>query len=240
MHACTYTHHIRAGMHGCYRPSGCYLQDAKGSFINVDGTPAIPNPKTGVLKKSIRPMSGALAVKEGCPDSVYTNDGVLLADKLFTPAANYLTRSVRIKTSINNPLLTFRAVNLLSLSPSLPLFLSLLLSGYSSSDASEGSHRKGKCFPTKQVRGTTLSMRRPRCSDAYFCNVCSGATLSFNILLTIFLPLLPPSLPPARPSAPLAPSYADGHGLRTLFMQAQQEDSAAVVHLNLGLCLPRV
>eukprot|EP00729_Bicosta_minor_P015718 gene15718-14498_t len=77
-------------------PSGCYLQDAKGSFINVDGTPAIPNPKTGVLKKSIRPMSGALAVKEGCPDSVYTNDGVLLADKLFTPAANYLTRPLDI------------------------------------------------------------------------------------------------------------------------------------------------
>eukprot|EP00040_Diaphanoeca_grandis_P024834 m.136926 g.136926 ORF g.136926 m.136926 type:complete len:1061 (-) comp29894_c0_seq1:14-3196(-) len=76
-------------------PTGCYLQDAKGNFINVDGSPAV-NGRNGVLKKSIRPMSAALAEKQGCPDSLFTADGKNLAQYIFTPLGGQLTRPMDI------------------------------------------------------------------------------------------------------------------------------------------------
>jgi hypothetical protein len=77
-------------------PDGCYLQDANHKFINVDGTPATTNPHTGEVKKSVRPMSAAMATTEGCPDSIFSADGSSLAKYMFTPLNNLMTRPISI------------------------------------------------------------------------------------------------------------------------------------------------
>jgi hypothetical protein len=79
-------------------PKGCYLQDAHGQFVNVDGSPALPDPKhPGGVKKSRRPtVSAAAAAAQGCPDSLAASQGVELAREVFTPLSTLLTRPLTI------------------------------------------------------------------------------------------------------------------------------------------------
>jgi hypothetical protein len=77
-------------------PKGCYLQDAEGEFINVDGTKPQPDAH-GVLHKSRRPtVSAAAAVAQGCPDSLAASHGEELAREVFTPLSKLLTRPLNI------------------------------------------------------------------------------------------------------------------------------------------------
>lgn len=73
------------------KPDGCYLQNAHGQFIDVTGAVVPPGGK-----KSIRPMSSKLAQAEGCPDSVWAEEGEAIRDFGFAPLAQYLTRPLNI------------------------------------------------------------------------------------------------------------------------------------------------
>jgi hypothetical protein len=73
------------------KPDGCYLQNAHGQFIDVTGALVPPGGK-----KSIRPMSPRLAEAEGCPDSIWAEEGEGIRDFGFKPLAQYLTRPLNI------------------------------------------------------------------------------------------------------------------------------------------------
>ena len=79
-------------------PAACYLQDAKGNFINADGTPAGKSRRyPNETQKSVRPLSVATAAKLGCPDSLFTDDGHVLRDTVFGTAARaHMTRPLSV------------------------------------------------------------------------------------------------------------------------------------------------
>ena len=77
-------------------PDGCYAQDANHNFINVDGSKAAVDPKTGKVHKNVRPMSEGMATAQGCPDAVFTFNGKDLARYIFTPLQKLLTRPMSI------------------------------------------------------------------------------------------------------------------------------------------------
>ena len=73
------------------KPDGCYLQNAKGQFIQVTGAVVAPGGR-----KSIRPMSKTMAEAEGCPDSIWAEEGERIRDFGFKPLAQYLTRPLNV------------------------------------------------------------------------------------------------------------------------------------------------
>jgi len=86
----------------CFRPRGCFLQNAAGKFIDVKGNLASGGVKTCAgrpLCKTLRPMSEAMAIKEGCPDSIFARDGESLATYYFKPMSKQLKRPISIVNS---------------------------------------------------------------------------------------------------------------------------------------------
>eukprot|EP01046_Picozoa_sp_COSAG06_P019084 COSAG06_NODE_1348_length_9778_cov_6.672280_7_plen_990_part_00 len=77
-------------------PDGCYLQSASGHFINVDGTPVKMNGTVAIGRRSLRPMTAAMAQEVGCPDSLWEWEGEQLRDLGFAQLSKYLSRPLSI------------------------------------------------------------------------------------------------------------------------------------------------
>ncbi len=75
-------------IHNQSLPSGCYLQDAAGSFITMDGKPA-------GSKKILRITTPELAEAVGCPDSLFDSDGEHTLS-MFKVADQRLTRPINL------------------------------------------------------------------------------------------------------------------------------------------------
>lgn len=88
-------------IHNQSLPNGCYLQDAAGNFITMDGKPA-------GAKKILRITTPELAESAGCPDSLFDADGehslamFKVADEILKRPIDLINEDGEIFESLGN------------------------------------------------------------------------------------------------------------------------------------------